>query len=320
MTQAEITRVLIEKFDINAIYARHLARRVAPASAVEDAQRILEEKPTPFVKWVGGKRQLLKQFRKLGLYPPDGFDPEKSTYFEPFVGGGAVFFDLLPRHAVLSDMNKELVITYHAIKHDVEALIAALKKHKYNKAHFLKVRAQDIAKLSHIEIAARFIYLNRSCFNGMYRVNSKGQFNVPFGRYSNPRICDAKNLRRVSDALKHVTIRHEDYSEVLKRAKKGDFVYFDPPYHPLSVTASFTSYTANGFTAEDQIKLRDTFVALHKRGCYVMLSNSSAPFIKKIYSEIKDKKVRITEIQAGRNINSQAKGRGKVREVLVINY
>lgn len=320
MTQAQVATLLRKELDINAIYAQRLAATVSKKNPVEEARKILADKAVPFVKWVGGKRQLLRQFRDLGLYPPEGFDPNTRTYFEPFVGGGAVFFDLLPRNAVLSDMNKELVITYNAIKHDVEALIAVLKKHTYDKTHFLNVRAQDIGKLSHIEIAARFIYLNRSCFNGLYRVNAKGQFNVPFGRYTNPRICDADNLRKVAAVFKHVTILHEDYSHVLARAKKGDFIYFDPPYHPLSVTASFTSYTANGFTAEDQIKLRDTFVTLHKRGCYVMLSNSSAPFIKKIYGEIKDKKIRITEIQAGRNINSQGNGRGKIKEVLVINY
>ncbi|MEN9412945.1 MAG: hypothetical protein RLZZ342_32 [Candidatus Parcubacteria bacterium] len=320
MTQADITRVLIAEFDINAIYARYLATRVAASNPISDAKKILDEKPAPFVKWVGGKRQLLKQFRKLGLYPPDGFDPEKNTYFEPFVGGGAVFFDLLPERAALSDMNKELVTTYKIIQTNVEALIRSLGKHTYSKTHFLKIRALDTNTLSDVEIASRFIYLNRSCFNGLYRVNSKGQFNVPFGAYKNPRICDATNLRRVSRALKHVTIRHEDYSHVLKRAKKGDFVYFDPPYHPLSATASFTSYTAHGFSAADQIKLRDTFLALHKRGCYVMLSNSSAPFIKKIYGEIKDKKIRVTEIKANRNVNSQAKGRGEVKEILAVNY
>jgi DNA adenine methylase len=320
MTQAQVATLLRKELDINSIYAQRLAAVVSKKNPVEEAKKIMAGKASPFVKWVGGKRQLLRQFRDLGLYPPEGFDPNTHTYFEPFVGGGAVFFDLLPRHAVLSDMNKELVVTYNAIKHDVEVLIAALKKHKYDKVHFLKVRAQDTAKLSNVEIAARFIYLNRSCFNGMYRVNSKGQFNVPFGRYSNPRICDADNLRKVAVALRHVTILHEDYSHVLTHAKKGDFVYFDPPYHPLSATASFTSYTANGFTAEDQIKLHNTFVKLHKRGYYMMLSNSSAPFINKIYSEIKDKKVRIIEINASRNINSQGNGRGKVKELLIINY
>lgn len=318
MTQGEITKILIEQFDINAIYARHLASRVTPSRAVADARKILDEKPTPFVKWVGGKRQLLRQFRELGLYPPEGFDPVENTYFEPFVGGGAVFFDLLPKKAVLSDMNKELVTTYKVIRDDVEALIQSLEKHTYSKSHFLKVRALNPEQLSDAAVAARFIYLNRTCFNGLYRVNSKGQFNVPFGAYKNPRICDATNLRRVSLALKHVTIRHEDYSHVLKRAKKGDFVYFDPPYHPLTATASFTSYTAGGFSAEDQIKLRDTFLELHKRGCYLMLSNSKTSFISKIYSEIRQ--VNISDIAAGRALNSKAEKRGKIMEVLVTNY
>lgn len=320
MTQAQVAEVLVRELDINAIYARYLASVVPATNPVSHARVILSKKPIPFVKWVGGKRQLLKQFRKLGLYPPEGFNPATHSYYEPFVGGGAVFFDLLPERAVLSDMNKELVTTYNVIKNDVGALIRSLHKHTYNKEYYLKVRATDPAALSDVEVASRFIFLNRTGFNGLYRVNSAGKFNVPFGRYVNPTICNAPNLRRVSKALQHVTIRHEDYQHVLKRAKKGDFVYFDPPYHPLTATASFTSYTAGGFSAEDQVRLRDVFVELHKRGCYVMLSNSSSPFIKKIYGEIRDKKVHITEIEAGRMVNAQAAGRGKIKEVLITSY
>lgn len=320
MTKAEVAAVLMQEFDINAIYARHLAATIPATDPIAHARKVLDEKPLPFVKWVGGKRQLLRQFRELGLYPPEDFDPVNNTYFEPFVGGGAVFFDLLPKHAVLSDMNAELVTTYNVIKSNVEALIRSLRHHTYEKEHYLKVRAKNPEKLSDVEVASRFIYLNRTGFNGLYRVNSKGIFNVPFGSYKNPRICDATNLRRASKALQHVTIRRDDYQTVLKRAKKGDFIYFDPPYHPLTATAAFTSYTASGFSAEDQIRLRDVFVELHKRGCCVMLSNSSAPFIKKIYGEIKDKKVRITEIEAGRMVNSRPAGRGKIKEVLVTSY
>jgi len=279
-----------------------------------------EDRPKPFVKWVGGKRQLLKQFRMMNLYPPERFNFEKARYFEPFVGGGAVFFDLLPKKAFLSDLNYGLVVTYKVIKNNIDELMKSLKKHEYEKEHFLKVRAKDPKKLSDIEIASRFIFLNRTCFNGMYRVNSSGQFNVPFGKYSNPLICDEDNLRKVSKALQNVEIKHQDYKEVLKKARKGDFVYFDPPYFPVSKTASFTTYTNSAFLEKEQIELRDTFLELDKRGCFVMLSNSDTPFINKIYSETKSAHITITKVLAGRAINSNASKRGKITEVLVTNY
>lgn len=307
-------------FEINAIYAQRVFDMMIVDNSLEAAKKIIDDKPKPFVKWVGGKRQLLKQFRLLDLYPPEKFDVKTASYFEPFVGGGAVFFDLLPRNAFLSDLNAELVTTYNAIKNDINELIISLQKHKYDKEYFLEIRAQDLKQLSDIEIAARFIYLNRTCFNGMYRVNSKGGFNVPFGKYTNPQICDEQNLRRVSKALADVEIKHEDYKEVLKKAVKGDFIYFDPPYYPVSKTASFTSYTAESFLDKEQIELRDTFLELTNRGCYVMLSNSDTPFINKIYSEILNKGIKITKVNAGRAINSNASGRGMITEVLITNY
>lgn len=318
MTQNQTITKIADTFSINAIYARRLFHTASKEHMFEDIAKLLEEKPKPFVKWVGGKRQLLKQFRDLGLYPPENFDPITNTYFEPFVGGGAVFFDLLPETAYLSDLNNELVVTYNVIKNDVENLIKSLKKHKLDKEYFLKIRAQNPEKLSDLNTASRFIYLNRTCFNGMYRVNSKGGFNVPFGKYTNPLICDESNLRKASKALKNVEIKKQDYKEVLKKAKKGDFIYFDPPYYPISKTASFTSYTSESFLDKEQIELRDTFVELHKRGCFVMLSNSDTPLINKIYSEPKG--LRITKVQAGRAINSDASKRGKITEVLVTNY
>jgi len=318
MTKNQAILEIKETFNINSIYARHVFLLADKTKLIEDASRIIAEKPKPFVKWVGGKRQLLTQFRLMNLYPPEKFDSQTGRYFEPFVGGGAVFFDLLPETAYLSDLNNELVVTYNVIKNDVENLIKSLKKHKLDKEYFLEIRAQNPEKLSNINIASRFIYLNRTCFNGMYRVNSKGGFNVPFGKYENPLICDEVNLRKVSKALKNVEIKRQDYREVLKKAKKGDFVYFDPPYYPVSKTASFTSYTSEAFLDKEQTELRDTFVALHKRGCFVMLSNSDTPFINKIYSEIKG--ALITKVQARRAINSDASKRGKVTEVLVTNY
>lgn len=241
-TQNQTITKIADTFSINAIYARRLFHTASKEHMFEDIAKLLEEKPKPFVKWVGGKRQLLKQFRDLGLYPPENFDHITNTYFEPFVGGGAVFFDLLPETAYLSDLNNELVVTYNVIKNDVENLIKSLKKHKLDKEYFLKMRAQNPEKLSDLNTASRFIYLNRTCFNGMYRVNSKGGFNVPFGKYTNPLVCDENNLRKASKALKNVEIRKQGYKEVLKKAKKGDFIYFDPPYYPISKTASFTSY------------------------------------------------------------------------------
>ncbi|MDO8565657.1 MAG: DNA adenine methylase [Candidatus Moranbacteria bacterium] len=320
MSGKQEIKIIQETFDINAIYARRVFASVNISNFLEEARQIITSKPKPFVKWVGGKRQLLKQFRLLDLYPPDEFDPEKARYFEPFVGGGAVFFDLLPRKAYLSDLNFELVTTYNVIKNDVEKLITSLKKQKYNKEYYLKIRSKNPERLSDLQIATRFIFLNRAGFNGMYRVNSKGGFNVPFGKYENPLICDEKNLRKVSKALQNVEIKHQDYKFVLKKAKKRDFIYFDPPYHPVSKTAAFTSYTSQGFGEKEQIELRDTFLKLHKRGCFVMLSNSDAPFINKIYSEIKKYGVRINKVEAGRAINSKASGRGKITEILVTNY
>lgn len=312
-----------ENFEINYIYATSLLNSIGSLDEKNFLELIsnkIKEKPKPFVKWVGGKRQLLTQFRLRNLFPPELFDPIKNTYFEPFVGGGAVFFDLLPKNAVLSDMNNELVTTYNVIKNNVEELIKSLKKHKITKEYFLTIRAKDIAKLSDIEIASRFIYLNRTCFNGLYRVNKSGGFNVPFGQNKNPLICDEVNLRRISKALKNVTIKHQDYKEVLQKAKKGDFIYFDPPYYPMSKTASFTSYTKDAFLDKEQIELRDVFVELDKRGCFVMLSNSDAPFINKIYGEIKNKKIWINKVEAGRAINSKGSGRGKILEVVITNY
>ncbi|MFA6324882.1 MAG: DNA adenine methylase [Candidatus Paceibacterota bacterium] len=312
------------KFDLNHIYAKNLMFSIPYMKnfSFDEVENIIKEKPKPFVKWVGGKRQLLEQFKLMNLYPPEKFDPKTGRYFEPFVGGGAVFFDLLPRKAFLSDLNNELIVTYNVIKNDVESLIVSLKKHQNTKVYFLKIRAKDINKLSDIEIASRFIYLNKTCFNGLYRVNSHGGFNVPFAGNKNPLICDEINLRKISKVLKYVEIKKQDYKEVLKKAKKGDFIYFDPPYYPINKTSSFTSYTKEAFLEKEQIELRDTFAELTKRGCFVMLSNSDTPFINKIYSGIKTKAklVRVNKVYAGRAINSDASKRGKITEVLVTNY
>jgi len=326
MTVSERRRLVLEFADINPVYAYRVAEQLHSTKSdiiPELIEQIVSNRPKPFVKWVGGKRQLLAQFKNYGLYPPDKFNPLVNTYFEPFVGGGAVFFDLLPKKAVISDSNTELVTTYNVIKNDVEALIYSLNNDNYiyDKERFLEVRALPKEReLSDLETAARFIYLNRTCFNGMYRVNKSGHFNVPFGTYANPLICDEVNLRKVSESLKDVTIKNQDYKKILNKTKKGDFVYFDPPYHPASATASFTSYTADGFTSEQQVELRDTFLELHKRGCCVMLSNSDTDFINDIYRELAKEGIVIKKVSAGRAINSNSAKRGKVQEVLVTNY
>jgi DNA adenine methylase len=324
MAPTQLAKKIQIRFNLNHIYAKNVAYSISNIEKLsfEEIGSLINEKPKPFVKWVGGKRQLLEQFKLMNLYPPEKFDPKTGRYFEPFVGGGAVFFDLLPQKAFLSDLNNELVITYNVIKNDVESLIISLKKHKNNKDYFLKIRAKDVNKLSDLEIASRFIYLNRTCFNGLYRVNSSGGFNVPFAGNKNPLICDEVNLRKISKALKHIEIKKQDYKEVLKKAQKGDFVYFDPPYYPINKTSAFTSYTKESFLEKEQIELRDTFIELTKRGCFVMLSNSDTPFINKIYSEIKikGKLIRINKVYAGRAINSDASKRGKITEVLITNY
>ena len=324
MAPIQLAKEIQDRFNLNHIYAKNVVDYLSNMKniSIEEIGAFINEKPKPFVKWVGGKRQLLEQFKMMNLYPPEKFDPKTGRYFEPFVGGGAVFFDLLPKKAFLSDLNNELVTTYNVIKNDVESLIKSLKRHKNTKEYFLNIRSKDINKLSEIEIASRFIYLNRTCFNGLYRVNSHGGFNVPFAGNKNPLICDEINLRKISKALKYIEIKRQDYKEVLKKAKKGDFLYFDPPYYPINKTSSFTSYTKEAFLEKEQIELRDTFAELTKKGCFVMLSNSDTSFINKIYSEIKikGKLIRVNKVYAGRMINSDASKRGKITEVLITNY
>jgi DNA adenine methylase len=273
----------------------------------------------PFLKWAGGKRQLLPEIRK---YVPEVID----TYYEPFIGAGAVLFDLQPKQAVINDINIELVNVYNVVKNNVDELIAHLKKHENgnDKDYFYAMRDLDRNKekydrLSPVEKAARMIYLNKTCFNGLFRVNSQGQFNVPFGKYKNPQIVNEMVLRAVHLYLSSidVTIWNRDFSEVVENANKGDFVYFDPPYDPVSNTSSFTGYSLDGFNRDDQLRLRDVCVELDKKGCKFLLSNSATDFIKQIFEE---KGFHIEIVSATRNINSVAAKRGKIDEVLVMNY
>lgn len=268
----------------------------------------------PFLKWAGGKRQLLPEIRK---YIPKKY----NTYFEPFVGAGAVLLDLQPKKAVINDINTELINTYVVIRDNVDELIEDLKKHKNEKEYFYEIRdldrKEEFKNLSLIERASRIIYLNKTCFNGLFRVNSQGHFNVPFGKYKNPQIVNEIVLRAVHHYLNsnEITIMNEDFEKAVSNAKKGDFIYFDPPYDPVSDTSSFTGYSLYGFDKTDQERLKETFVELDKRGCYVLLSNSATDFIKDLYKDF-----HIEIVPASRNINSIASRRGKVDEVLVMNY
>lgn len=266
-----------------------------------------------FVKWAGGKKQLLEQFKP--------FFPRKiNRYIEPFVGGGAVLFYIIknfkPKEVFIFDINEELINTYKVIKNDVENLIKELKKLKqlHNKETYYKIRAEDPKLLSPLTRASRFIYLNKTCFNGLYRVNSKGGFNVPIGSYMNPLICPEENLREISKFLKNVEIINGDFEECLKYAKKEDFVYFDPPYYPLK-KSSFTTYTKDNFLEKEQGKLKEVFSKLDKKGCKVMLSNSDTKFIKDLY-----KKYKISFVRASRMINCDGKNRGKINEIVITNY
>lgn len=273
----------------------------------------------PFLKWAGGKRQLLPE---INLYTPKKF----NMYHEPFVGAGAVLLDLEPRNAVINDFNSELINAYKVIKDDIDNLISLLEEHEANnsKEYFYDIRVLDrdgtIETMTDTERASRLIYLNKTCFNGLFRVNSQNQFNVPYGNYKKPLIVNEPALRAVHHYLNNndITILNGDFEQVLEHAKKNDFIYLDPPYAPMTDdSTSFVGYTLNGFGLEEQERLRDVFVELDKRGCYVMLSNSSAPLIHDLYSEYAE----TTKIVgATRMINSNAKKRGKVDEVIITNY
>ncbi|MBD2091011.1 DNA adenine methylase [Microcoleus sp. FACHB-1515] len=266
------------------------------------------DSPRPFLKWAGGKGQLLAQYQQH-------FPTEFSTYYEAFLGGGAVFFALKPSRAVLTDVNPALVNVYRCIQSDVEAVIDLLTHYQqqHSKEHYYQIRST--AGNTAIEQAARFIYLNRTCFNGLYRENSKGEFNVPIGRYKNPRICYPDVLRSASVALQSAQLQVESFEAVLNSATAQDFVYFDPPYYPISQTSRFTAYSRFAFTEQSQIQLRDTFAALANRGVKVMLSNSDCEFIRDLYAGFQ-----IHTIAASRAINSNAQRRGKITEVLITSY
>jgi len=271
----------------------------------------------PFIKWVGGKRNLLEQI--LPLFPQ-----KFNNYFEPFVGGGAVFFELFSRgllknkKVILSDINSELINAYNLVRDYPFELISNLEKFKkqHSKEFYYKIRELDreekYNKLSNLEKATRFIYLNKTCFNGLYRVNKKGYFNTPIGSYKNPNIADKGTILNASKALQNITIKEQSFEEILKYAKKDDLVYLDPPYYPLNNTSNFTSYNSNCFLENEQIELFKVFDKLASNGVKVIQSNSNTKFIRDLY-----KKYDIKIVNANRFINSKSDKRGKITEVLI---
>lgn len=273
---------------------------------------------SPLLKWAGGKRQLLKEINNR---LPDNI----TTYVEPFLGGGALLFELQPSKAIINDYNFELINVYETIKENPYQLIEYLNEHSINNSrdYFYRIRNLDrepeYMNLTPIERAARIIYLNKTCYNGLFRVNRSGQFNTPYGKYKKPNIMDTDKILSISNYLKNNDIRiySGDYKQALKGLRKGSFVYFDPPYMPLNIS-SFTGYTEFGFSLQQHIELRDVCLKLHKRGIKMMISNSDTPEIRELYSD--ESIFNIRTISATRKINSQVEKRGDVLEVLITNY
>lgn len=276
----------------------------------------VQKKAEPFLRWAGGKKKLLPQYEKF--FPsPD----EYERYIEPFVGGGAVFFYVQsfgPKRSIIADLNEDLVNAYKAIRDNTNKLLGELEKHKerHGRDYYYVVRDNyNSSKQNLVKRAADFIYLNKASFNGLHRVNSKGEFNVPFGHLKNPGVYERENFDLISDLLKQVSIRHSSYEEILRQAKPGDFIYLDPPYFPLEGEKNFTSYLKDAFLEAEHIKLAASFERLHKAGCKLMLSNSDSALIRGLYKDFK-----IIPIKAKRFINCIGDKRGDVKEILVINY
>ena len=274
---------------------------------------VISTSSKPFIKWVGGKRRLLPELTER-------LPTSWSTYYEPFLGGGALYFHLLPGESYISDINAELINAYQTIQDRLGLLVTELTSYQNDENYYLSIRELDrdpkvFANLSAVQRAARFIYLNKTCFNGLYRVNSKGQFNVPFGHRSSPNFLDVENLSACSLALRDTTITCESYTCVLRYAKAGDFVYFDPPYIPDGISSTFTQYTKDGFGMKEHRELLDVCDVLNARGVKWMLSNSSAPIVYKLYE-----KYTIDTVQVQRLVGASAESRRKVDEVIVRNY
>ncbi len=271
---------------------------------------------TPIVKWAGGKRQLLPALQSL---LPQGW--QASTYCEPFLGGGALLWALQPEQAVVGDLNAELMNMYHVVRDTPHELVEHLAQHRNTSEYFYQLRMQDrepeFALRTPLERASRFIYLNKTCYNGLFRVNNAGEFNSPYGRYKHPNIVNRENILAVSEYLNQATVMlvHEDYQTVLEHLPDTAFVYLDPPYHPISDTSSFTGYVQGGWKAVDQERLRDACRDLNRRGVRFMQSNSDTPLIRELYTEFE-----LTTVQAVRAVNSKGSGRGAVSELIIRNY
>lgn len=270
--------------------------------------------PRPFLKWAGGKTQLADALLER---KPAYFD----TYHEPFVGSGAIFFRLYReyqiRHAILSDLNAELIDTYLALRDHVAEVINILSEFPHSEGFYYEIRGKDPWKLTLPERAARMIYLNKTGYNGLYRVNQQGQFNVPFGRYKSPKYLDRDNLLAVSQALQKVEILCTSFDTIVDRTEPGDWVYFDPPYVPVSQTANFTSYHAHGFSLRDQERLRDICIQLSQNNIYIMVSNSDTATVRSLY---KSPYFAVDEVLANRAINCNGARRGKITELVITNY
>lgn len=267
------------------------------------------KKPKPPIKWAGGKGQLLKQFAPH--FPKKGF----RKYGEPFLGGGAVFFYLQPSEAVLIDSNFELINFFLVVRDKLKELMKKLDKHVNEKEYFYKIRAINPEEINDVERASRFLFLNKTAFNGLWRVNKKGEFNVPFGKYKNPNYKGEENLSMVSEILQGKKIIHGDFEKILEYMEPGDFVYFDPPYHPISETSNFTSYTSDSFNAEDQERLAFCFRELDRIGCQIMLSNSDTEFIRDLFDGYT-----LVKVNARRAINCKGQKRGPISELIIKNY
>ena len=285
----------------------------------QEYQQISISAPKPFVKWVGGKRQLMQELK-------NNFPRQFGTYHEPFLGGGAVMFNLLAKEPRLScnvsDFNSDLILAYVTIRDKLGKIIESLENHaknyrKNSTEYYYEIRKQEPKQ--QVEKVSRLLFLNKTCFNGLYRVNKKGHFNVPLGRYTNPNIVNKENLTEVSKILqsKKIKISCRDFEAVLDDTKKGDLVYFDPPYQPVSKTANFTSYTHRDFTEDDLERLADLGNELNSKGCFVLLSNSNSKTVKDFFSK---KHWKITSLDVNRAINSNAQKRTGHKEIIIKNY
>jgi DNA adenine methylase len=268
----------------------------------------------PFLKWVGGKRQIMPE---IVAQLPENI----KTYVEPFIGGGAVLFYIQPKKAIINDFNSELINVYRIIKNNLEELIIDLQKHKNESDYFYEIRGVDrtekFKKMTEIEKASRVIYLNKTCFNGLYRVNNSGEFNSPFGRYKNPNIVNEPTLRAVSHYLNEndIQLQNTDYEEIMKAADKNSFIYLDPPYHPISESSNFTGYVQGGWGVDNQARLKKACDELTEKGVRFLQSNSSAELIKELYKDYI-----ICSVKANRAINSDGTKRGGIEELLIKNY